>query len=174
MEVGLQKGCREMPKTHQGGGPGAEEKRTATGRKKYGEQDSKGAGDVNVRASSEANLNGICVGACHWLLTVMGTSHLGAADSGVRIGRAGVSHSTPVNGDKPANRKGLSDAVESRFCTVAGKGPDIRLGRFYESCTDPVQSDCSCNQTDKSLRTVFATLLLHCSSAHRLYASGFH
>jgi hypothetical protein len=65
MEVGLQKGCREMPKTHQGGGPGAEEKRTATGRKKNGEQDSKGAGDVNVKASSEANLNGICVGACH-------------------------------------------------------------------------------------------------------------
>ena len=74
-----------------------------------------------MRASNEDNLNGICVGACHGLLAVMGTSHLGAADSGVRIGRAGVSHSTPVSGGKPANRRSLSDAVGSRFCTVAGK-----------------------------------------------------
>ena len=41
MEVGFQKGCREMPKTHQGGGLGAEEKRTVTGHRKEGPEPTK-------------------------------------------------------------------------------------------------------------------------------------
>ena len=67
-------------------------------------------------------------------------------------------------------RGGLLDAVESWFYTVSGKGPDIRLGRFYRPCTEPVQSDCLCNQTNKSLRTVFsyiAPALQVCSSSIR-------